>query len=121
MSIKRTATLLLLLALSVAGCDSTRRPGGVTFSRADTETEYALTPTANGFSLLVLMTRPMVPYREKFAEVCAWRTHELAFTLAGAQGRAIQPLAFQQILTQIRSNYLYDTSLCRATVTAVWQ
>ena len=112
---------LLLGALLLAGCGSMKPPPGATLTRYDTETEYAVTPTATGFTLLVYMKRTFVPSRPAFADLCVWRVQTMAKELAQKQGRLLHPIDAAQVERTVKSHFPQDASACTVEATAVWQ
>jgi hypothetical protein len=112
---------LLVGALLLAGCGAMKPPPDVTLTRYDAEIEYAVTPTAPGFTLLVYMKRTFVLSWPAFADICVWRVQTIAKELAQQQGRLIHPIDAAQVERTVKSHFPQDASTCTAQATAVWQ
>ena len=111
----------LLVALTLTGCATPIPMTDVEMTPYDKDTEYAVTPLPNGFSIAVNYSRyQFFPESSAVATACKSILTFIAYEQADKQGRKIQPINEQRIRISMGRNGVGITS-CSALAFAEWQ
>jgi len=117
---KFVATLLFTSAL--IGCATPTRMTDAPMIPYDKDTEYAVTPRADGFSIAINYSRyQFIPESSAVAAACKSALTAIAYEQADKQGRKIQPLNEQRIRISMGRNGMSGITSCSALAVAEWQ
>jgi hypothetical protein len=111
-----------LLVTVLAGCATPTRQTDATMTPYDKDTEYALVPQPDGFTIAVNYSRyQFVPESGAVAIACKSALTAIAYEQADKRGRKIQPLNEQRIRISMGRNGLSGITSCSALAVAEWQ
>lgn len=112
----------LLLASILAGCATATKQTDASMTPYDKDTEYALMPQADGFTIAINYSRyQFIPESGAVAIACKSALTAIAYEQAVKQGRKIQPLNEQRIRISMGRNGLSGVTSCSALAVAEWQ
>lgn len=114
-SIAAAAVLLAACATPVPQTSSTMTP-------YDKDTEYAVTPRADGYQVAVNYSRyQFIPESDAVAEACKRMTLAIAHEHAEKLKRKIAPINEQRLVISMGRNGLSGITSCAASVPVAWQ
>lgn len=112
----------LLLASAVTGCATPIQMTDAQMIPYDKDTEYAVTPRPDGFSIAINYSRyQFFPESSAVATACKSTLTAVAYEHADKQGRKIQPLNEQRIRLSMGRNAMTGITSCSALAIAEWQ
>jgi len=121
MSLYRFAASFLI-ASTLIGCATPTRMTDAQMTPYDKDTDYAITPRPNGFSIAITYSRyQFIPESSAVATACKSTLTAIAYEQADKQGRKIQPLNEQRIRISMGRNGLSGITSCSALAVAEWQ
>ncbi len=121
MSSRSTLVTLALVSL-LFGCATATKQTDASMQTYDKDTEYALTPRPDGFSLAINYSRyQFIPESDAVATACKSALTAIAYELAEKQGRKIKPINEQRIRISMGRNGLSGITSCSALAVAEWQ
>ncbi len=111
-----------LMVLFLGGCATPTKMSDASMTRYDKDTEYALTPRPDGFSLAINYARyQFIPESSAVATSCKSALTAIAYELADKQGRKIQPINEQRIRISMGRNGVSGITSCSALAVVEWQ
>lgn len=111
-----------LFASTLIGCATPTRMTDAQMTSYDKDTEYAITPRPDGFSIAINYSRyQFIPESSAVATACKSALTVIAYEHADKQGRKIQPLNEQRIRISMGRNGLSGITSCSALAVAEWQ
>ena len=112
----------LVLAALLSACATPTRQTDATMVTYDKDTEYAVTPRADGFAVAINYSRyQFIPESSAVATACKSALTAIAYEVADKQGRKISPLNEQRIRISMGRNGLTGITSCSAMAVAEWQ
>ena len=117
---KLVATLLFTSVL--IGCATPTRMTNEQMTPYDKDTDYAVTPRSDGFSIAINYSRyQFIPESSAVATACKSALTAIAYEQADKQGRKIQPLNEQRIRISMGRNGMSGITSCSALAVAEWR
>ena len=121
MSFHKFAALILFVYL-LSGCAAPTRMTDAQMTAYDKDTEYAVTPHADGFGVAINYSRyQFIPESGAIAMACKSALTAIAHEQADLRGRKIKPLNEQRIRISMGRNGLSGITSCSASAVAEWQ
>src|SRR5688572_19899009 len=112
----RYGFLLLVLVTVISGCATPIQEMEGAMISYDRDTQYLVTPHADGFALTVNYSRyQFVPESTAVAIACKSALTSIAHELAEKQGRKLQPINEQRIRISLGRSGLMGMTSCSAT------
>lgn len=118
----RPIAVTIALAALLTGCATPIKQTDAAMVAYDKDTDFAVTPRADGFALAVNYSRyQFIPESSAVATACKSALTAIAYEYAEKQGRKIQPLNEQRIRLSMGRNGLTGITSCSALAIAEWQ
>jgi len=118
----QTTTLFFVFATLLSGCAVPTKQTDASMATYDRDTEYAVTPRTDGFSVAINYSRyQFIPASNAVATACKSALTAIAYEVADKQGRKISPLNEQRIRISMGRNGLTGITSCSAMAVAEWQ
>ncbi|MCK9420356.1 MAG: hypothetical protein M0R70_13345 [Nitrospirae bacterium] len=115
-------TLLLIIVLLGLGCATPMKYTNSTFTTYDKNTEYAIDPMDDGFSITVYYSRyQFFPESDAVAVACKSALTALAYDYADKNNKKIQTINEQRIKISMGRNDFSGITSCSANALAQWQ
>ena len=115
-------TCAVIFATALAGCATATKQTDASMTPYDKDTEYAIVPKPDGFTLAVDYSRyQFIPESGAVAIACKSALTAIAYEQAEKQGRKIQPLNEQRIRMSMGRNGLAGITSCSALAVVEWQ
>lgn len=111
-----------LFASTLIGCATPTKMTDAQMTSYDKNTDYAITPRPDGFSIAVDYSRyQFIPESSAVATACKSAITSIAYEQADKQGRKIQPLNEQRIRISMGRNGLTGITSCSALASVEWK
>lgn len=110
------------MVAALIGCATATKQTDATMTPYDKDTEYAVAPRPDGFSLAVNYSRyQFIPESDAVAVACRSALMAITYEQADKQGKKIKPLNEQRIRISMGRNGLSGITSCSASAIAEWQ
>ena len=111
-----------VLVICLAGCATAVRYTDAPMSQYDKNTDYAIEPRSDGFSISIYYSRyQFIPESDAVAAACKQALTSIAHEHASKQDREIEQINEQAIRLSMGRNGLTGITSCRATAPAKWK
>lgn len=116
------ALAAIATAMLSAGCATPVAQSTATMTTYDKDTEYAVTPRDDGYTVAVNYSRyQFIPESVAVADACKSVTLVIAHEQAEKAKRKIQPINEQRLMISMGRNGLSGITSCSASVPVQWQ
>ena len=114
--------LIIILTITASSCATPVGHTNVALNTYDKDTEYAVEPRKNGFSITVYYTRyQFIPESDAVATACKSQLTAIAWEYAENLGREIEPVNEQRIRISMGRNGLSGITSCQANGIVNWK